>query len=72
MNFFFPRFITIPSPAKASLVNVAFTSDTFSPSTVTPPCSMFLLASDLVGASSALNNKDIKSITPSVKSDSSI
>lgn len=46
MKFFLPRLNTMPSPANRSFANAALISFTGLPSTDTPPCSTFLLASE--------------------------
>lgn len=48
-KFFFPFFRTSPSPESFSFPNTAWMSDTFSPSTATPPCCTARLASDRDG-----------------------
>ena len=50
-----------------SLAKVESIAVTFSPSTVTPPCSTALRASDLEVARPALNTRDITSLAQSLK-----
>ena len=47
-----------------SLANVESIDVTFSPSTVTPPCSTALRASDFEVARPAKNTRDIRKIMP--------
>ena len=69
-KFFFPFFRTSPSPESFSFPNTAWMSDTFSPSTATPPCCTARLASALDGTRPLFNSMERMSMPPSVRSSS--